>query len=112
MALLVHQPAYGFDGGHYALMMLAGLTVIILTALLMLQIPRLFQLPFYLSWWAYTFPLAAMSIASMMMYEATGIKLFSNTGAALLGFLFIVVFYLMARTLHAISTRQICTEEH
>ncbi len=116
--ILIAPPAVGFiayftlNGELDTFARVLYYNALFMTALLMLQIPRLFQLPFYLSWWAYTFPLAAMSIASMMMYEATGIKLFSNTGAALLGFLFIVVFYLMARTLHAISTRQICTEEH
>ncbi|WP_274521798.1 SLAC1 anion channel family protein [Halorhodospira halochloris] len=37
--------------------------------LLLVQVPRLIKIPFYPSWWAYTFPLAAFSLASFHYVE-------------------------------------------
>ncbi|MCG5529007.1 MULTISPECIES: SLAC1 anion channel family protein [Halorhodospira] len=38
--------------------------------LLLIQVPRLVRLPYYPSWWAYTFPLAAFCLASQHFVQA------------------------------------------
>ena len=43
---------------------------------LLVQIPMLRRARFYLSWWAYSFPVAAITIASMLMYRQTDVRFF------------------------------------
>jgi tellurite resistance protein len=41
------------------------------TLLAFTQLGRFAKLSFFLSWWAYSFPLAVITIASLLMYEQT-----------------------------------------
>ncbi|MCF7992465.1 MAG: SLAC1 anion channel family protein [Thiohalocapsa sp.] len=83
-----------------------------LTLLLFSQAHRFMQLRFYLSWWAYSFPLAAVSIASMAMFEQTGTRLFGYLGFGLLTMLSGIVILLLASTALAVRERGICLPEH
>ena len=48
--------------------------IALLTFLLLIpQIPAFLKLPFFPSWWAYTFPLAAFTVASFRFAELTGV---------------------------------------
>lgn len=83
-----------------------------LTILLFTQIKRFLELPFFLSWWAYSFPIAAITIATLVMYDLT-----QKTGFMWLGGLFLVMItflvgLLLVRTGMAISNKEICAEEH
>jgi len=42
------------------------------------QLKMLSRIKYYLSWWAYTFPMAALTIATILMYHQNGL-VFSNT---------------------------------
>ena len=55
-----------------------------LALLLFTQWRRFARLRFYLSWWAYSFPLAAITIATLRMREATGLVFFAGLGIVLL----------------------------
>jgi tellurite resistance protein len=79
-----------------------------LTLLLATQIGRFVRIQFYLSWWAYSFPLAAITIASLVMYEQTQIAAFAVIGWTLLTFVTLVVVYLLYRTALAVGRRKIC----
>jgi tellurite resistance protein len=82
------------------------------TGLLLLALYRKFVgLKFFLSWWAYSFPLAALTIAAMLMYQLTALGLFAALAWALLAVLGAVIALLLARTLKAIARREICVEE-
>lgn len=83
-----------------------------LTLLLFTQFKRFAKLPFFLSWWAYSFPIAAITIATMVMFEHT-----QKTGFMWLGGLFLVLItflvgLLLVRTAMAIQNKEICAEEH
>ena len=81
------------------------------TLLLLTQIPKFMKLPFFLSWWAYSFPLAAVTISSWVMYEHTGaaaIKLIALVLLALLSFLVVVLIY---RTFLSVKADKICVPE-
>ena len=82
-----------------------------LTFLLLLQIRRFTRLPFFLSWWAYSFPIAAITIATFVMYEKTGLPLFQALSLAFLALVSLIVAYLVVRTLVAIARRGICQPE-
>jgi tellurite resistance protein len=82
-----------------------------LTLLLFAQVHRFARLKFFLSWWAYSFPLAAITIASMVMYQKLGSLFFQSLAMALLTILTTVIVLLIGRTALAIVRREICIEE-
>jgi tellurite resistance protein len=69
------------------------------------------KLQFFISWWAFTFPLAAVSIASMVAYKISSIQMYSY-----FAYLFIVVTTLTVgivalRTLEHMLKKEICIAE-
>ena len=66
---------------------------------------------YHLSLWAYSFPLAAMSIATALMYHETHFLFYKYMYTSLLSILLLVVVFLIIRTLVAIKSKVICIEE-
>ena len=83
-------------------------SALFLTFLLLIQAPRFLRLPFTLSWWAYSFPLAAVTVATLEMYEETMSPLFLILGYFLHGLVSVVVLVLLARTFSAARKGKIC----
>jgi tellurite resistance protein len=83
-----------------------------LTLLLFTQANRFLKLGFFLSWWAYSFPLAAIGIASLLMFERTGQDLYRYLGLGLLTLLTGIVALLSARTAIAVRRNGICVPGH
>lgn len=81
------------------------------TLLVFTQYRKFSKLNFFLSWWAYSFPLAAMSIATMVMYQHTQNVVFSIIAMALLALLTLFISMLIIKTFRAVLERQICIEE-
>lgn len=79
-----------------------------LTLLLATQIQRFVRIQFYLSWWAYSFPLAAITIATLMMHDLTGLEAFALLSWVLLAAVTVVVLFLLFRTAQAVGAKQIC----
>jgi tellurite resistance protein len=75
------------------------------------QATKLFRLPFALSWWALTFPVAALAIASLLFAEATGSAVHEGIGLALWGALLAIGAGLVLRTLLAMARGEICKPE-
>jgi tellurite resistance protein len=82
-----------------------------LTLLMLTQVARFVRLRFFLSWWAYSFPLAAITVATLLMYEISTNRFFYGLGLALLALLSLVVTFLLYRTLQAIAAKKICQPE-
>jgi tellurite resistance protein len=115
--ILVAPPAVGsvawfaLNGTVDAFTRVLYYTALFLTLLLASNALRFVRLRFYLSAWAYTFPLAAVTIATLMMArQAEGIG-FEWIGRVLLAVLTLVVAVLIVRTAIAIGRREICVEE-
>ena len=116
--ILIAPPAVGF----VAYMRLVGeldafarilyYSGLFLTLLLFTQAARFMKLGFFLSWWAYSFPLAAISIASMVMFEQTGSGFYAWVAGGLLVILTGVVVLLLARTANAVIRHRICVPGH
>ena len=70
------------------------------------------RLKFFLSWWAYSFPIAAITIATLLMAKETGLAYYTWLGAGLLGVLTLVVIVLVGRTALAVARKEICVEGH
>ena len=81
------------------------------TALVLLQAPGLFRLPFALSFWALSFPIAAMTIASFRYALLSGTPVFSAIAWGLLALLLGIIAGLIRRTGLAILRGEICQPE-
>jgi len=116
--ILIAPPAVGFISyfrisfgviDFFSLFLyLIGLFIFIL---LMSMFKSFVKLQFFISWWAYTFPLAALSIATILVesvYHNIFTKLLSYT---LITITTIVVAYVSYKTYIAIKNQQICIKE-
>lgn len=112
--ILIAPPAVGFiayvqlTGELDAFARILYYTGLFLTLLLTTQAPRFLRLQFYLSWWAYSFPLAAIAVATLIMYQLTGVTAFAGIGWVLLSLVTLVVVYLIYRTVVAVGGGEIC----
>jgi tellurite resistance protein len=115
--ILIAPPAVGFlayiklTGTLDTFALLLYNFALFLTLLLFSQLPRFFGLPFYMSWWAYSFPLASISIASMVMAHVSGIVFYGYLGLVLLFILSALVILLIVKTLKAAKQGAICQPE-
>lgn len=115
--ILVAPPAVGFlaylklagglDGFGRILFYSAAFTSLLLVVLGR----RFLGLKFYLSWWAYSFPTAAFTIACLAMFKLTGGWFFEMLAWVMLAVLTAVISILVARTLLAVARGEICVED-
>ena len=82
-----------------------------LTTFILTQYKMLSKIKFYLSWWAYSFPISAMAIATILMYHMLGIMIFKYIAYVLIALLIIVVLILIPKTISAVVKGEICIEE-
>lgn len=72
---------------------------------------RLRKIPFFITWWAYSFPLAAITLATLVMHELTGAPGYKIAGLALLLISTLVILGLLIRTAIAAFRQHICIPE-
>ena len=82
------------------------------TLLLFAQVRLFARLQFFLSWWAYSFPIAAITIATLIMFKETGQAIYASLAMGLLAILTLVIAMLLTRTALAVARREICVEGH
>ena len=75
---------------------------------LLSQVRMFARIRFYLSWWAYTFPMAALTIATFLVGKETGASFYRDAATALWAGLSVLVAGLVARTLAAVARHEIC----
>jgi tellurite resistance protein len=117
LMILVAPPAVAFtawlrltgDVGHFGHFLLSVAYVFAL--LVLTQWPKFRTMPFALSWWALSFPLAALSIASFGYAEAAGLAAHRCIGTGLLVLLMAIVVGLIVRTALAMRAGTICVPE-
>jgi tellurite resistance protein len=115
--ILIAPPAVGFlsyiklTGSLDTFALLLYNFALFLTLLLFSQLPRFIGLPFFMSWWAYSFPLAAISIASMVMSHITGHLFYGYLGLSLLIILSVLIAVLLIKTVKAARLGNICKQE-
>lgn len=116
--IFIAPPAVGFIsyinliGGVDPFAMILYCVGLFFTLLTATQISYFSKLQFFLSWWAYSFPLAAITIATLALFEQTGIVGLDTLAVILLAILSVVIAGLVVRTLLAVFRREICVEGH
>ena len=83
-----------------------------MTLLMAVSVGKFIKLNFALSWWAFTFPLAAMSIASYQMAQITGSDFFLYIAIAIHAVLFVLILNFLLKTARAVYKQQICNDKH
>ncbi|OJA04561.1 SLAC1 anion channel family protein [Halomonas sp. QHL1] len=115
--ILIAPPAAGFiswlqlTGELNAFARILYYVSIFLTLMLMTQVKRFLKLEFSLSSWAYSFPIAAITIATFMMYEQLQLSFFKGLGLVLLTLLTLLIARLVWKTARAVQGRAICIED-
>lgn len=79
--------------------------------LVLYQLPRLLKIRFYLSWWAYSFPMAAKTLASFLMLSLVPNPFIQFITWFELAFLTLIIVVLTVKTIQAISNGEICVED-
>lgn len=115
--ILIAPPAVAFiawlklNGGQLdAFALILYNVALFLTLLLASNALRFFRLRFFLSTWAYSFPLAAITIATLIMAER-GAGFFVGLSWLLLIVLSLVLTLLTLRTIQAVMRKEICVPE-
>ncbi|KPQ30500.1 MAG: tellurite resistance protein [Marinobacter excellens HL-55] len=115
--ILIAPPGVGFvswmqlNGELDAFARILYYSALFLTLMLFTQVSRFLKLQFFLSWWAYSFPIAAITIATLEMYQRLDAAFFKWLGILLLVTLVALIAGLLVRTAVAIRRREICIEE-
>jgi tellurite resistance protein len=69
------------------------------------------RIRFYLSWWAYTFPMAALTIATFLVGKESGSAFYKGAATVLWVGLSVLVAGLLVRTLVAVGRGEICVPD-
>jgi len=117
MFILIAPPAVGFisylklNGELDNFARILFYAAMFLLVLLLSQLPRFTRIKFFMSWWAYSFPIAASAIAAQLMFTLNGAPFFYYLALALIGLSSIVIPLLLLRTLLAVMRNEICLPE-
>jgi tellurite resistance protein len=115
--ILIAPPAVGFlsylalTGTVDAFARVLYYAGLFFTLLLVAQLRWFTRLKFFLSWWAYSFPLAAITVATLAMFHQTGDAMFLRLSGVLLAITTVVIAGLFARTALAVARKEVCLED-
>jgi len=79
---------------------------------LLFSINKFRGLNFALSWWAYTFPIAALSLSSFLMAKVSKSDAYNWIGLFAMGVLAVLIVWFFFKTLQAVKHNAICTADH
>ncbi|MAW86333.1 MAG: C4-dicarboxylate ABC transporter [Phyllobacteriaceae bacterium] len=117
LMILIAPPAVGFvswqgmTGGIDPFARILYYNGVLFALIFATQIGKVSRLPFMITWWAYSFPLAALTISTLAYGAAAGIAGLILAGQILYGVLVAVIVMLLARTGMAIARGDICKPE-
>ena len=84
---------------------------VFLFILIIFQAKMFIKLKFNLPWWAYSFPLDALTIATLLMYHESGLIFFKIASWGMFIFLNLIILTLVVKTIIAIRNKELCIEE-
>lgn len=114
---LIAPPAIGFISylklsGQFDIFARVLLYLAIFLFLLLASMFRYFyRIRFFVSWWAYTFPLCALTIAVITAFKYSGFIAFSWFATFMLTVSSLAVFLVLIKTLNALSNGTLCMPE-
>ncbi len=116
--ILIAPPAVGFvsyfriTSGSIDMFSVFLYSVALFTLFLLLFMVKMYDIKeFFISWWAYTFPLAAITIATLMMEMTYHNTLTYFASMSLIIFTTVVIIFVAFKTILACKAEKICIEE-
>lgn len=115
--ILIAPPAVGMVSyvkmGHSFDVFAMGLYDIALffALLLLFMYKNFLNLKFFISWWAFTFPVAAMSIASMVAYKKSGYLFYEIFSYLSIGVVSVIIGIVAFKTIVHVMKKEICIAE-
>jgi tellurite resistance protein len=115
--ILIAPPAIGFisyvklNGSIDNFAKILYYLALFLLVFLISQFKIFYKIKFYLSWWAYSFPVASITIATSLFYKQTGLAFYKSIFFVLMGLLILFILLLLPYTVRAIIRREICVKE-
>lgn len=115
--ILFAPPAIGFISYYKLTGSLDSFALVLFNLSLFLFVLVLFQaglfakIKFYLSWWAYTFPLSAMTVAVLLMFRVSGDLAWKYLALTLASALALIAAFLALRTSLGVARKELCVEE-
>lgn len=82
-----------------------------LVIFLLAQVRVFYRIKFYLSWWAYSFPIASVTVATSLMYAQSGTEIFKPIFFGLAALLTFFIAMLILFTMKEIAKGEICVKE-
>jgi len=115
--ILIAPPAVGFlayfkmygEIDHFALFLFS--MALFFTILIAFMSKNFIKIKFFISWWAFVFPLASMAIASMLMYHKTGDFALHMLSYIMLAVTTTVIAIVIYQTIVHIKRGEICVQE-
>ncbi|SFN55242.1 tellurite resistance protein [Cohaesibacter marisflavi] len=117
LMILIAPPAVGFvsfvtmTGGIDPFSRILYYTGVFFFLIILLQVPKLSRISFAMSWWAYSFPLAALTISTLLYAEKIQSGIHETIGYGLFALLVLVIIGLLIRTMKAVLGGEICQPE-
>lgn len=116
LVILIAPPAVGFIAyvglnGLDAFARVLFYAAVLFTLLVVTQLPKLARIGFALSWWAYSFPIAALTVATFIYAEHIDSAVHRGAALAVFAILVAVIALLSLRTIRAAIAGQICRPE-
>lgn len=115
--IFIAPPAVGFisylalnDGDLNQFAMVLYFFAVAITLLMIVSLNKFVKLNFALSWWAFTFPLDAMAIASYKMYQANPNTLYLVFGVVINVITLILILWFTYKTINAVLNKRICVD--
>src|SRR5574344_1332789 len=84
---------------------------IFFTILVFVMYKKFLKIAFFISWWAFTFPLAAVTLSSILMYDLTKTPFFEYLSYVLALITSIVVLIVAIKTISHMMKKEICIME-
>lgn len=81
------------------------------TLLVFIMYKNFIKIKFFISWWAFTFPMAAITLASILMYELTHYWFYALLSYLLTALTILIVFIVAKETIVHIRKKEICIME-
>ncbi len=69
------------------------------------------KIQFFISWWAFTFPLAAVTLSTILMYEMTKNNIFEVLSYIFTALTTLIVLLVAFKTLQHMLKKEICIME-
>lgn len=115
--ILIAPPAIGFISylritqswdSFAVLMLFVGYFFV---ALLLFLYKSFYKIEFFISWWAFTFPLTAITIASVVAYQITQFEIYKYLSFVMFGLVLITIAFVSYKTIGKLKAGEICVNE-